>query len=115
MPWQGSGLGGFRRGWDFFTQYFTEIGEQISIIILLVVDVKSIDNLKSCYMNELLSEMQLASSLSGLDAQDKSPPGQSSTNSGWDKVFEDSGASQGEEELEDAMTIEPIFAKNKKR
>ena len=39
----------------------------------------------------VLSEMQLESSLSELDAQDKSPPGQSSTNSGWDKVFEDSG------------------------
>ena len=49
--------------------------------------------------------MQLASSLSELDAQDKNPPGQSSTNSGRDKVSEDSGASQDEVELEDAMRI----------
>ena len=54
----------------------------------------------------VLSEMQLASSLSELDAQDKSPPEQSSTNSGWDKVLEYSGASQDEEEQEDAMRIE---------
>ena len=33
----------------------------------------------------VLSEMQLASSLSELDAQDKTPSGQRSTNSGWDK------------------------------
>ena len=53
----------------------------------------------------VFSEMQLASSLNELDAQDKSPPGQSSTNSGWEEVFEDSGASKDEEELEDAMRI----------
>ena len=59
--------------------------------------------------------MQLASLLSELDVQDKSPPGQSSTNSGWDKVFEDSGASQDEEELEDALRIElQIYLKEKR-
>ena len=59
--------------------------------------------------------MQLASSLSELDAQNKSPPGQSSTSSGWDKVFEDSGASQDKEELEDAMKIElQIYLKEKR-
>ena len=64
----------------------------------------------------VLSEMQLASSLSDLDVQVKSPPGQSSTNSGWDKVFEDSGASQDEEELEDAMRIElQNYLKEKRR
>ena len=49
--------------------------------------------------------MQLASSLSELYAQGMSPPGQSSTKSGWKEVFEDSGASQEKEELEDAMRI----------
>ena len=38
--------------------------------------------------------------------QEKSPPGQSSTESSWYKVFEYSGASQDEEELEDTMRIE---------
>ena len=63
----------------------------------------------------VLSEMQLTSSLSELDAQDKSPSGQSSTNSGWEEVFEDSGASQDKEELEDAMRIElQIYLKEKR-
>ena len=63
----------------------------------------------------VLSEMQLTSSLSELDAQDKSPSGQSSTNSGWEEVFEDSEASQDKEELEDAMRIElQIYLKEKR-
>ena len=59
--------------------------------------------------------MQLASSLSELYAQGKSPPGQSGTNSGWKEVFEDSGASQDKEELEDVIRIElQIYLKEKR-
>ena len=35
----GRGLGEFSRGQVLFTQYFTKISEQISIILLLVVGV----------------------------------------------------------------------------
>ena len=39
LPWPGPGFGEFSRSRRFFTQYFTEISEQISIIQLLVIDV----------------------------------------------------------------------------
>ena len=53
--------------------------------------------------------------MSELDPLEKSPPGQSSTNSGLEEVFEDSGASQDEEELKDAMRIElQIYLKEKR-
>ena len=64
----------------------------------------------------VLSEMQLSSSLSELDAQDKSLSGQCSTNSDWDEIFEDSRASQDEheEELKDTMKIKlQIYLKEK--
>ena len=61
----------------------------------------------------VLSEMQLASSLRELDTQDKSPPGQSSTDSGWEEVFEHSGASQDEEELQNAMRIDAKLLERK--
>ena len=48
-------------------------------------------------------------------SQDKSSPWQSSTNSGWEEVFEDSVASQDIKELEDAMRIElQIYLKEKR-
>ena len=73
LPWPWPGLGEFSggQGWDFFTQYFTEISESISIILLLVADVLSISTLycdNTILLHALFDENYFLSQYSVLDA-----------------------------------------------